>query len=282
MVILPFLLIVLLLSDTRSAHSADLTPGTIPNAVLWTILSLIVTVLSTGLIAGERSRQTLDVLLSTPLTSREILRQKLAGVRKASRVMSIPLLVVLVYDVWVRHPQVASWPANRVELLQSGWMLVQGLAPIIVYPAIILWVGFHLGLRMRNQGQAMLATMALIFAWCVIPAVLEEILGSSVYYNHSRLADPVPLGYQTFNPLIYVLSPFREELLNRALNVYSGQGWKSAAPEVRLDASVRTFAIHFGSLLVVWLILRWWGYAGFGRFLRRNEGCPDPVEKDAN
>lgn len=61
---------------------------------LWVLTLLIVTVQSTGLIAAEKARQTLDVLLTTPLASRDIALQKLAGLRRLMLVLAVPLLTV--------------------------------------------------------------------------------------------------------------------------------------------------------------------------------------------
>ncbi len=242
-------------------------PGTIPNILLWMITALALTVLATGLIAGERSRQTLDVLLATPIPTREILRQKLAGVKKVSRVMAIPLLTVLIYGMTLRHPHLNVLRSDWETLRGLGWQLVQGIAPIIVYPAIVTWLGFHCGMRMRNQGQAMLMTLALIVAWCAIPALLHEpfrLSGQQLFG---------PCGWATFSPILYVIEPARDSMLNRGM-------YGNTLPKPQEEWN--TFVVHFSTLLVAWLFLRWRGIATFGRLLKRNDGMPEPDDLGAS
>ena len=45
---------------------------------------------ASGVITAERSRQSLDALLATPLTGPEILRQKMAGVWRLIGVLCVP------------------------------------------------------------------------------------------------------------------------------------------------------------------------------------------------
>src|ERR1700741_5477730 len=46
------------------------------------------------MISSERTRETLDALLSTPLTAREILETKIIGMRRLMIVLSIPILSI--------------------------------------------------------------------------------------------------------------------------------------------------------------------------------------------
>jgi hypothetical protein len=210
------------------------------------------------------------VLLSTPIPTREILRQKLAGVKKVSRVMAIPLLTVLIYDLWMRYPHVSFLNASWQTWREVGWQFLQGVAPIIVYPAIVAWLGFHCGMRTRNQGQAMLMTLAIIVAWCVVPVLADNVNG---YFGREFFGIS---GWMTFNPLIYIIDPLRYEMMHR-------HGWVSYQwnYQPRADqwlAERNAFVIHFGTLLIVWLFLRWRGFATFGRLLKRNDGMPEKEE----
>jgi len=269
LVVEPIVLLFLLLSeDGGSRFGNEVLPGDFPNSVLWIIMALAVTVLSTGLIAGERSRQTLEVLLSTPMPTREILRQKLSGVRKVIRVLSIPLLTVLEYEVWSRYSNLFSLRGDGVQYRDAAWLIVQGIAPLIVYPAIILWIGFHLGLRMRTQGQAMLATLGVIVVWCLLPALMHnglEPMGQVLFG---------PTGWATFSPLIYTVESIRLSLFHQELTGHSFN-WAFQTQGDHFEAEVRVFAFHFGSLLVIWLFLYWRGFTTFGRLLQRNDGSPE-------
>jgi ABC-type transport system involved in multi-copper enzyme maturation permease subunit len=263
-VVEPILVIFLTLSNGSSMQNGDVSPGTFPNIVLWIITALAVTVLATGLIVGERSRQTLDVLLATPIPTREILRQKLAGVKKVALVMAIPLLTVLVYDIWLQVP--SQNRGSSQTGLDSLWRFVQGIAPILVYPAIIGWLGLHCGMRMRTQGQAVLMTLTLIFAWCALPGIL------SLPFDPLLIRPGDDLGWMTFTPLIYVIEPMRDELIAHRLH---GFGYLREFQPRRLQVECITFMVHFSTLLAAWLFLRWRGFATFARRLKRNDGMPE-------
>ncbi|MCA8999249.1 MAG: ABC transporter permease subunit, partial [Planctomycetaceae bacterium] len=62
---------------------------------------LLVCVKSAMLIAGERSRETLDVLLSTPISAEELIKQKFQGVWRLIVALWIPLLTVVGSHAWV-------------------------------------------------------------------------------------------------------------------------------------------------------------------------------------
>ncbi|MFP6764233.1 MAG: ABC transporter permease, partial [Planctomycetaceae bacterium] len=69
---MPTLLVIVLNLDFQSTTS----PGPVPNGLLcsvWIITCLLITARVSSMIAGERSRQTLEILLTTPITGREII-----------------------------------------------------------------------------------------------------------------------------------------------------------------------------------------------------------------
>ncbi len=138
--------------------------------VLWVVVTLVIAIQSTGLIGAERSRQTLDVLLTTPMTSETIVREKFAGVRRLTRMLWIPFASVYLFQAW--------W---------DGWVRIGGhsvvafglarsFLAVAIYPGLIAWLGFHLGMRCRSQTQAALVTLSLIAGVCLIPYVMSEFL----------------------------------------------------------------------------------------------------------
>jgi hypothetical protein len=75
-------------------------PAEFCRVLLWWFAVFAVTSHATGLIAGERSRQTLDVLLSVPMSASEIVAQKFAGVTRLIGVLWVPLLTVDGFRIW--------------------------------------------------------------------------------------------------------------------------------------------------------------------------------------
>ena len=64
------------------------------------LVILIISVRGSTLFSGERSRQTLEILLSTPLCSRDLVRQKYFGVQRLLLVLSVPLLTAVAFATY--------------------------------------------------------------------------------------------------------------------------------------------------------------------------------------
>lgn len=177
----------------------------------WILTTLIVTVQSTGLIAAEKSKQTLDVLLTTPLASRDIVLQKLAGLRRLMLVLAIPLLTVFVIEAaWNVYFSSGVWSsriAHEIDIGADRSLSIQVLngsgamtslslidlpvdptAPAadpievvitlfgqilgaLVYLPLLGWIGFQFGLRLRTQTQAIWGTLATIGVICFGPSL---------------------------------------------------------------------------------------------------------------
>ena len=69
--------------------------------LLWFVSVLLVSVKATSLVSAERSHQTLDVLLTPPLTARDIVIQKFRGVRRLMFVLAVPFITIFLFE--------ASW-----------------------------------------------------------------------------------------------------------------------------------------------------------------------------
>lgn len=273
----PPVVIFLLIADIAMVQrnvSDGVTPGVFPNIFLWLIAAMALTVLSTGLIATEKSKQTLDVLLSTPLTAQEIVRQKLAGVRKLTFVLWIPLLTVVAFD--------AMWKASVSSFQQTsplegwGWFLAYRLTPLVIYPPVISWIGFHFGLRLKNQGQAMLATIGVLVTWCVLPAFLH---GPIEVVRHIGQVLFGVAGWSIFSPAIFVVEPLWREVW-QTWN-YARPSGAFYQPSSSFETQVFAFGVHYGVAIGVWLGLMWWGYWSFARAVRRNEGTTESEQPAA-
>ena len=135
---------------------------------LWIISALLISVASTSLIAGERSHQTLDVLLTTPLTGREILLQKMRGVRRLMLVLCVPFLTVFIFEAWWRGGFHIPYIQQGFEFNRAVYLTASLLSLAIYFP-LIAWVSVLIGLRVRSQARAIFGSLAAIVAWCLLP-----------------------------------------------------------------------------------------------------------------
>lgn len=140
--------------------------------MLWGLAVLTVSVMSSSLIAAERSRQTLEVLCTTPLTGREIVLQKFRGVWRLILVLLVPFGTLFLCEAWLREfatnrYRYSGYPS---EFSAPGYLASSFLSAAIYLP-LVAWLSLLIGLKVRSQARAMIASMAAIAAWCVGPYI---------------------------------------------------------------------------------------------------------------
>ncbi len=147
------------LGSTKLTAPGEQGLGTVlvVQTVLWVGLTLFTCVLSAGLIAGERSRQTLDTLLVTPLASREIVRQKMAGVMRLIWICEVPLWTCLVFRFGVDG--------------NVSYFLIQA-AMLWIYPRLVAWIGMSHGLRSKTAMVAVVKSLLDVMLRCLVPYLL--------------------------------------------------------------------------------------------------------------
>lgn len=133
---------------------------------LWILSALIMSVKGASLISGERSNETLDVLLTAGLSSAEIIKQKAAGLRKLGWVLAVPLLTCIVFRAWIGMSHEGYRMDNRMLYL------VCSLLSVAVYLPLVGWLSFWIGLRVRNHTRAIFASVAAVAGWCIVPLVV--------------------------------------------------------------------------------------------------------------
>ena len=204
----------------HGAGSLTLSSGAL--LPLWILTVLIVTVQSTGLIAAERSKQTLDVLLTTPLPSRDIALQKLAGLRRLMLVLAVPLLTIFVTEAaWNVYGSRSVAAAGTLEYLEidlsdpsqllevrrldrslidlstdsiaSAITLLGQVLGVLVYLPLLGWIGFQFGLRLRTQTQAIWATLATVGLICIGPSLAVKGVEAAQVWLWASPADSVGL-----------------------------------------------------------------------------------------
>lgn len=153
---LPILLACQLIRFPSPGMSPGLNGMTALLYALWGIAGMMIAVHAASVISSERSRQTLDVLLTTPLSGREILVQKFRGVRRLIRVLLVPFLTIFVFEAWWNQER-------RVEYV------VESLVIVGIYLPLAAWLSMWIGLTLRSQMKAILTSLSLIAGWVLLP-----------------------------------------------------------------------------------------------------------------
>lgn len=142
--------------------------------ILWPIAVLMVSVKSASLVSSERSHQTLDVLLATPLVGRYILEQKYRGVQRMIRMLWLPFLTIILFESTFKGilaDGTSNGYAYRHEFSLVAY-LVGSLLSVLIYLPLIAWTSFYIGLKARTQMQAIIGSLIAIVGWCVIPLLI--------------------------------------------------------------------------------------------------------------
>ena len=139
------------LDGRGSASSVQITLMT-----LWCVTILLVAVHGASLVSSERSRQTLNVLLATPITGPSLLTQKWAGLRRMLFVLFVPFVSVYLFQAWF--------------ISARGWVyLVYSILSYVILLPAAAWLSIWIGLKMKSQMRAILLSIAMIGSLAIIP-----------------------------------------------------------------------------------------------------------------
>jgi ABC-type transport system involved in multi-copper enzyme maturation permease subunit len=173
------LLTVSVLSATFGHEPNFTTLGTI-GLLLWPIALLLIIVRAAGLIAAEKARQTLDVLLATPLSLSELAGAKLRGLGRMKTIVAIPIVFQTLLIAWLRlgvgrgfsYSGYYGYRVDRHVLATGGdamfYLFVAGLNIVILF-GLTTQLAFLFGLYAKTQGRAVTAVLGVFVGFCVVP-----------------------------------------------------------------------------------------------------------------
>ena len=131
----------------------------------WIIVAGLLAVQGTSAISAERSRQTLDVLLTTPISGREIIQQKFRGLLRTILVLSIPFYTIYVFEDWWFN--FGSWRYLSYSALS-----------VVVYMPLIAWLSVWIGLKIRTHIRAIFCAMLVLVGTLAVPLFVRQALAS--------------------------------------------------------------------------------------------------------
>jgi ABC-type transport system involved in multi-copper enzyme maturation permease subunit len=217
--------------------------------VLWVAAAALVTIHAASLISEERSRQTLSVLASTPLTSRRILIEKLFAVRRLIAILMVPFATIFLFEWW--------WYArNSVDYV------VLSLLTVVTYLSLIQWMALTVGLRFSNQLVAIVVAVSIVAVW---GAGLALAVPLASYLDVE--SDVLATSIKALNPVGMVLA-IQSSVIHGSFGRIIPSPWQLAP--------VNTI-VHFLFYLGLTLTLRWWCLRTADRYLGR---VPQP--RDTN
>lgn len=144
--------------------------------IVWALSVLLICVNSASLITKERNQQTLDLLLTTPLSSAEIIQQKFNGTRRLMLLCAAPLLTCIAFQSWWRA--ILYMPPTNVpvgeEVVGFVWWeyLITASSCVFIYFQLVGWIALWAGLRNKSASRATLDALGGVVACCFVPQVL--------------------------------------------------------------------------------------------------------------
>ncbi len=165
--------------------------------ILWGLAVLAVSVPSANAIASERTKRTLEVLLTTPLEGADIIRQKARAMWRLILVLMVPFATLFLIEAWWESSGYGRRGGGGGRELGAVGYLVTSFLTIVIYLPMLSWVSRWIGLRVRSRARAVAATLGGIVAWCTAP--LGLVLGVCVLTR----TDPDSSGLA----FLFLLSP---------------------------------------------------------------------------
>jgi ABC-type transport system involved in multi-copper enzyme maturation permease subunit len=159
------------------------------------ICAVVVTNEAAATVTREREDGSLDLLLTTPITSRFYIWGKLRGlVSLAWPLNAVPvatILVFVVYDIW--RWLMAVEPVFRWVVLPESLLLVPVM--LVLVSALAAIVGMHTSMRARRTMAAVMLSVLAMAAIIGLPALIATTALSTGYRSNA------PLAVAAFSPV---------------------------------------------------------------------------------
>ncbi len=169
------------------------------------LLSLIVPIITSGSISGERERQTLDIMLTTPVSPFSIALGKLGSA----------MMVVMMY-------MITSIPVMAIAFVLGGmsWWSLLGLFGMLLYIGIYVGsVGVFSSSVVKKSVLATILTIAIGFGIIIVTMVLFYVLLAVEMYYEEQIGSPsIVVGAIPLTLLLNPYTPFVDFLIRAMTN----------------------------------------------------------------
>ena len=143
--------------------------------LMWGVAAMILAMKSATMISSERTRETLEALLSTPMTAQEIVQQKIDGLRRLMIVLSIPIfsihLTLLLMHVDPGSVLRTLNPTTLFFIAFYGVMIVMTTATVM---HLIAWLSALAGLRSPTQARSVMSALTVLGVWMMVAIFVTD------------------------------------------------------------------------------------------------------------
>ncbi len=264
-----------LLSAAMSRRGGTTCPVSWLVYLLWFLAALAVSAPGAGSVVVERTKRTLDLLLTTPLAGREIIRQKSAPTRRLVALLMAPFVTLSVIAAVWRAGDVRRAASGGRDLGPLGYLVIAVIS-VPVFLAAFGWVARWISLRAPNRARAALVTLGVLVGWAAGPFMVTGAVASLMRTQ----TGPGGIAW------LYITSPaMMIRLVERSGTGESFRELFGTGPAAPIVAS---FALHAAIALVfralcLWNADRYLGRAvpEGGHWFKRDAGSPLAEEVSA-
>lgn len=214
------------------------------NYTLWIGSALILALMSANMVVRERSEQTLAILLTTPIQSGALIKQKSQAIRRVSVICSLVIASSAIISVITRSG------------LNPWFYLPNVLCGLILYFPMISWIGFIVGARSQNGRRATLAVFLVLTVVLGLPFVSFLL--------------PFFIGFNLVSPSAYIF-------YNEVMNNYKPEDTVFVVIHYILIAAATLGLRH----VAVWFANSWLGRTKGSAWLNTEEAPPPDQSEDA-
>ncbi|HZL33997.1 MAG TPA: ABC transporter permease subunit [Tepidisphaeraceae bacterium] len=175
--------------------------------VEFAVILLIVTNAAASTVTREKEDGTLDLLLSTPITSRYYIWGKLRGlVSFVLPLVAVPAVSVLFFVVYDLFRRFGNWndPNFQWIVFPEAVLLLPGMLIIVVAFASIL--GMHMSLRCRKTVVAVMSSLGIVVGICAAMGFCGYKLLDG---PHTGVLGLVAGSFSPFTLLTLLINPFK-------------------------------------------------------------------------
>jgi ABC-type transport system involved in multi-copper enzyme maturation permease subunit len=142
--------------------------------VMWGLAVLAITAQGVSVIGSERNHQTLDVLSTTPLEGRQIVREKMRGVHRFIFVWLLPLITFLVFEAMQERTGYAGGGSYHSGLNPLHAAILSAVFACLYLP-MFAWLALWIGLKVRSRAKALATCLAVVLVWNGLPPLLAAL-----------------------------------------------------------------------------------------------------------
>lgn len=155
--------------------------------VVWGLALLVIMVKASTVVSAERSRETLDALLSTPISSSQLLREKVQGMRRMMVILATPILTVHLTLV-IMYASVGGGFLGGAQSLNLILYFISATLATATLMHTVAWLSVLAGLRSTTQAKSVAFAVMLIGTWVFVSYVFLGPPYASPYASSSEYA----------------------------------------------------------------------------------------------